>query len=220
MAIAFDAATNSTFTTGTNSFLHTCGGSNRILFVGTIDGTGAGSISNVTYAGVAMTNIYNYNFLFGSANLSLWYLINPASGSNTVSASGAGSINCALATSYTGVKQSGQPDAINFNNSSGSSVSTSVTTIADNCWIIALGEIKSDTSCTAGSGFTFRIQGNNSGGNNLQLGFEDTNGPIHPPGVTTTAMNFGASTDNTIAAVSFSPALSSSGNPSFILNMI
>lgn len=68
----------------------------------------------------------------------MYYLINPSTGANNIVAST--SISQTLIfqnTSYTGVKQSAQPDASNTSAyTTTTSQSTSVTTIADNCWTV------------------------------------------------------------------------------------
>lgn len=139
--IAFDATTNSGLKTNSSSFswAHTCTGSNLILVVGvfTYDITaGDREVSGITYNGVALTKI-NHS-LNTNHRVELWYLINPATGSNTVAVTMAG-VNSKVgagAISLTGAAQSGQPEATGTATGSSTSPSVDVTTVADNSWVI------------------------------------------------------------------------------------
>lgn len=86
---------------GPNNQAFTCGaGSNRILFV-TFAGESLNTISGITYGGVAMTRISNQ--LTASNRTSVvYYLVNPASGSNTIATSWSpGYFNPLLASAFT-----------------------------------------------------------------------------------------------------------------------
>jgi hypothetical protein len=141
MAIAFDAQSNSAYKgAGTSSvtWSHTCTGSDRLLVVGAYCGNSGAT--SVTYNGASMTEI-NSLAMSGPASgqyIRLYYLVNPASGTNNcVMSSGTSTDNYGAATSYTGVKQTGQPDANNTNGTTSSSAfTTSLTTTADNCWLV------------------------------------------------------------------------------------
>jgi len=103
MAIAFDA-TSSGSSGGASSitFAHTCTGSNRVLFV-TVIGEVIPSITGVTYAGVAMTQVGSSVSGGGSRSIHLFYLDNPASGANNVVVSSSPSgFMSAVSSSYTG----------------------------------------------------------------------------------------------------------------------
>jgi hypothetical protein len=68
---------------GTNSWTHVVGsGLNRILIVG-----GDSNISSVTYNGTQLTLLRRINSNNGASG-SIWYFINPASGSHTISVTG------------------------------------------------------------------------------------------------------------------------------------
>lgn len=58
--------------------------SNRYLIVAITNSTGAAAVSSVTYNGVAMTNLLAETNADSTGNYSVWYLLNPASGSNTL----------------------------------------------------------------------------------------------------------------------------------------
>lgn len=149
MAIAFDAATTSAnnvwnFGTGSYSWSHTCTGSNLILFVGVeIFSASALSVSGITYNGVALTKVDRIvAALEGNRqDCELWYLVNPATGSNTiaVSLSGTADFTTAQAASYTGVNQSNPIDTSNTNQNTSASTtfSNTATTTADNCWLVS-----------------------------------------------------------------------------------
>lgn len=134
MAIAFDS-----YAVGNGSsktWSHTCSGLSRILIVNILDyDDGYDTVTAVTYNGVSMTK-------FGTTGgyASPWYLINPATGTNTISVTspGAASAIIAQSVSYTGVKQSGFPDSLIQTNSPGSSPYTMTTTVvASNCWLVS-----------------------------------------------------------------------------------
>jgi len=175
MAIAFDSS--SFGNTGANNtsvtWSHTCSGANRILFVG-VSCPSTRTISSVTYNGVGMTNI---NRSSGSQTVALYYLIAPATGANNVVVTVDSStfIYCD-ATSYTGVKQSSQPDANNTSSTTSTTVTTSVTTIADNCWSVLIARGESDGVTSAGTGSTSRV----SSSGYVQM--YDSNGNITPAG--------------------------------------
>ncbi len=159
MSIAFDAATDGgVVNTATSlTFAHTCSGSNRMLFVSVVAGNTPNTITGVTYNGVAMTKIDSV--INGTDRyVYLWYLIAPGAGAfNVVVTSNANELIMATAASYTGVKQSAQPDA-HTTNTGTSPVTTSVTTVADNCWTILVGYANGG-ALTASTGSTFRVQG-------------------------------------------------------------
>lgn len=175
MAIVFDNATGNGFANATTtSFSHTTGsGSNRFLFFATWSGAATtGNITSVTYAGVSLTKYVEYDIGDGTI-LSVWYLINPATGSNTLLGTATSSqVWEAMVSTYSGVKQSGFPDANTNNNSSGS-VTNSVTSIADNCWHLCATGSQGVPGASTGS--TQRIVQN-------QAGIFDSNGVIHPAG--------------------------------------
>jgi len=109
MAISFDAYTagGSLTASSPKTFSHTCAADADILFVATINSTGA-NVTGVTYNGVSMTSVATQlnNPASDAYWIGLWYLINPATGTNTVSISfSAGSSNGA-ASSFIGADRS------------------------------------------------------------------------------------------------------------------
>lgn len=97
MAIAFDSNTRSTAT----SFSHTCTGSDRLLRL-VVSTAGSAAGLTATYNGVSMTQAVSVDVPVAGDGHAEFYLINPASGSNTVAITGATSPD-SNAISYTGV---------------------------------------------------------------------------------------------------------------------
>lgn len=148
MAIAWDANSSSGAqgTSTSYSFNHTCTGSNLILFVGVAVRQGSFyNASAITYNGVSMTKIrHDDNGAGNSRGSDLFYLLNPATGTNsiavTISGSGGSFSNSdAHGVSFTGAQQSGVPDSQGGGGGTAtSSPSKSTTTVADNSWIVAM----------------------------------------------------------------------------------
>jgi hypothetical protein len=156
MAIEVDATSADHSATATSlTFSHTCSGENRVLFVGVIGDTTTDTVTGVTYAGVAMTlvgknkttsNRYNY----------LYYLVAPATGANNVVISQSSSVFIGGASvSYTGVSPVDTIDASTTNLATATSITTSVTTVADNCWYIEVCGV-GNSGLTVGAGTTER----------------------------------------------------------------
>ena len=205
MAIALDAVTDQAQASGsTYSFSHTCTGSNLILWVG-IFGDTTDTLTGITYNGVAMTVYQKVGMGFGDRWIYLCYLVNPATGSNTVEATfSASTFAKAVAVSYTGAKQTGQPDnGNNWTDLFTASISHSVTTVADNCWMVFIAKTNGVGTPTAGTGSTSR------GGSN-SFSFFDSNGAITPAGSYTMECSVGGSAVWGSCMASFSPAVSSS----------
>jgi hypothetical protein len=200
MAIAFGAATNGGNTTGTSlSFAHTCTGADRILVVGCY--RVEQPITGVTYAGIAMAQVDFVQDTPAGNTSNLFMLVNPASGANNVIIStGASSYIGGNAASYSGAAQSSQPDAHITNNDSTNTdtLSTALTPLAGNCWIVMHKE--SDQLIATTIGCVSRVV--NTDG---RIALLDTNGAISPPASTTltfTTTFFG--TQHTAILASFS----------------
>lgn len=178
MAIALDASSASFVNPGTSlTYSHTCTGSDLILLVGVRGTSTNGSITGVTYNGVAMTEVTRVLETGGNIYIYLFYLIAPATGANDIVISSSSSaLITGVSASFTGVKQSGQPDAFDTN-SGASPLTTSLTSVADNCWGIMLAQDNNGT-VTAGTGSTSIVQDNF---NALEL-FRYSSNPITPAG--------------------------------------
>jgi hypothetical protein len=180
MPIAFDVSNKAGNNDGTSTltFAHTCSGTNRILFVDVACNDSTNTCTGVTYNGVSMTQVPGSSILVVSTRHYLFYLINPAAGANNVVATMSNSTlwKTAVSASYTGVSQTGFPDASGTGSQASSpSFTESLTTVADNSWLVwAFGNAQG----TAGSNTTVRNQDALQFGN----GFADTNGAQTPPG--------------------------------------
>lgn len=200
MAIARDANSSAAIsTTNDLTWSHTCTGANLILFVNVYQNNAEGSNISVTYAGVSMTSVSNTSSTDGQST-HLFYLLAPTTGANNVI------IHCSsgntpmggTAASYTGVKQSGVPDASNTQSVSSTSATATLTTVADNCWAV-MGVVAAN-AVTASTGSNLVVKTNNT------LAIFDTNGVLTPPGsksmsVTNNNPNIGA------IMVSFAPLI-------------
>jgi len=201
MAIAFDNATVSNGSTSALTFNHTIGanGTNRIVFVGgTIDGSK--TITGATYGGTSMTLIDSQPS--STTTDYLFYLLNPPTGTSSVVLTGSGTAFIyGGAVSYSGVKQSGQPDnKAKTSTTSGTSLTNSLTTVADNCWtVMSFGNAASGV--TAGTGETSRLSSNG------QFMMADSAGPISPAGSYSMTTTYDSSGGNQIGTVmaSFAP---------------
>lgn len=156
MAIAFDAVTNGGLTPA--SWSHTCAtAGNRLLLVA-VDGTN--NPTGFTYAGTALTQLGAVTIGNGATGrvLDLWYLINPATGTNTVSVTG-GTSFIGISMSYTGVSQYVFPDASvgQYTGGGGSSMTQAgtVTQVAADCWLVGFTD-QDGTNATAGASTTRR----------------------------------------------------------------
>jgi hypothetical protein len=108
MPVTFDAAaSDSAGFSASLTFSHTCGGTDRVLFVAVVCGNNR-TISGVTYDGVSMSAVES-----GSDFMRLFALVNPASGANdvVVTTSQEDPI-LAVSTSYSGVDQSTPYDGV------------------------------------------------------------------------------------------------------------
>jgi len=163
-AIALDTYTSSFQSDSTSSWTwaYTTSGSNRFLMIGCLGGTiGEGdNITGITYNAVSMTKRDSNRIPTGRMTY-LFDLTNPASGSNNVvvTKSGATYSEC-YAASYTGVSQTGQPEAHNTGTATAaSSISIAVTTLTPGAWIV--GFSAADTTSTYGCNKTVRYTASN-----------------------------------------------------------
>lgn len=221
-AIAFDAASNDADALGdcedavsSLSWSHTTSGADRLLFVGVsaTDATDANSlVSSVTYNSVSMTEAVERQCTTCAGTIdytaSAWYLAGPATGSNTVSVTLGGTSDyvCGGAISLTGVDQSSPLDATNSGIvNSGATITTDVTTVADNAWVLDV-VVSSDSAAdlAPGGGQTQRWEYSNVFDNFTGGGSNE--GPKTPAGAVTMSWTHGATEDGAIAAASFKPA--------------
>jgi pectate lyase len=176
-AIAFDStATRAVTNAASTSWSHTVGtGTDRVLIVGlALEDTGTTSlaINSITYAGVAMTPVANSIATAGSSTLDraqLYYLLNPASGANTISITFGGAVNgvSAGSVSLTGVAQSAPTAAAIKTATSGTTISVNIAVATAGSWIIDVANSGAgNATLTPGSSQTKRwgVGQTNSGG--------------------------------------------------------
>lgn len=220
MAIALDAVSNSGVkaTVSSYTFTHTTGAglSNGFIAI-LIASRGASAngdliITGVTYNSVALSKAIQRDSADSpsSATLSteIWYGVAPSSGANTVSITFTGTVNHSAAWGITlsGVAQSSTLDATNGSNAngSGSPNTTSVTTVADNAWVLDVVYNKIGTALTPAAGQT-RISSEllpNGGGDTADSSYK---GPVTPAGSTSMAWTFTGTDDYCQVVASFKP---------------
>jgi len=201
-AIALDASSMSgiTMNTDTVTWAHTCTGDNRILFVGFFSDA-VDSVTGVKYNDVSLTLIDKIQ-VHTDRYIYLYYLIAPATGEHNIVCSGSDSKadwNC-IGVSYTGAKQSAQPDEDTTDGGDATytdEITTTLTTVADNCWTILVGKNTVATP-TAGTGSTLR-QGDSG------IGVYDSNGVITPAGETSMQITHGSNAYWGTVMASFTP---------------
>lgn len=207
--MTFDASGTGTIS-GANSvltFSQTCTGSNRGLYVGvsTVDTAYTTNTFSVTYNGVSMTQIYQ-RVATGQNNRrhGLFHLENPATGTNNVVVTCSTNVSnniIGVSSSYASVAQSGQPDSNNVvDAASSTSVTTSTTVVASNCWLVGVSSQDTGTSPTGGTNATFR----NSAVGNQCIAIWDSNGAVGT-GSQSMTVNEGATGDATLMLVSVAP---------------
>lgn len=206
MAIAFDskssvnAATSTSLTYAFNNVAGDC------VVVFCHDTSGASStVTGVTYGGVAMTQVGSaYRGAGGGRWITAWILAAPATGSNNVVVSSSSSQNLrSSAYSYSGVDQSTPLDANNTAESgTGTTWSNTLTTVADNAWMIVFGKDETGNKTYSLSSSGIMRLAVDAGGHWVA----DSNGAISPAGPTTlNGTNANSNTKHQIA-LSIKPA--------------
>lgn len=209
-AIAFDAASSGgTSSSGTGwTWSHTVTGTNTILLVQLNQNTDD-HVSGVTYNSVAMTKLTGVNFGVNPSNVSVWYLINPSTGANTISVStNQDRSMVGSSVSYTGVSQTGFPDASGSANANGvTTITATLTTVADNAWVILFNSLSEGTdNQTAGAGTTLRRNTGNFGFANVSAIF-DNNVAKTPAGSVSLIANWTNSSNYGYIKVSLAPVI-------------
>ena len=197
-AIAFD---NAALSTAFPSFSYTCTGSNLILIAGYFGNTVGGTITGYTYNSVSMTLINDRTVgAVGTQHVGLFYLINPSTGSNTLARVGTDASGNHMGISYSGAKQSSQPDASATGVSDVSTtVTATLTTVADNSWAVAY--VRGDAG---------EVVSNNSGVCDTALGGNtygwDSGNALTPAGAKTVSFSAASLQSWGAASASISPA--------------
>jgi hypothetical protein len=166
-AITFDSVASRAATNGAStSWTHTVGtGADRILIVGlaTEDtSTSVLNVSAITCNGVAMTAVSNSTATAGSSTFDrsqLFYVLNPASGTNTISVTWGGAVNgiSAGSISLAGVAQSAPAAAAINSATSGTTISANVSVATAGSWLVSVANSGAGNAVlTPGSGQTKR----------------------------------------------------------------
>lgn len=197
MAIAFDAVTNGgTFNA---SWSHTITGASPALVVAAFDDNGGSNLlTAVTWNGSESLTKACQVQVPGDRWISLWYLLNPTTGTHTVALTTTAGAYAGESLSYTGV---GSFDA------SVTATGSSVTSIGDtftvgtNAWIITA--IKENSGRSSGqTSWTNATDRSDGGGNGLHAA--DSNGPLTGSQTTSAAIS-GGSFNAAIASISLLP---------------
>lgn len=209
--ISRDSVTAGSASTGVTSktLSHTCSGSNRILWVTVAtDGiSGRDSITGVTYNGVAMTQAIKKQNANADHYVYLYYLIAPDTGTHDIVASCSESANIGVsAISYTGAKQSSQPDATASlnDNDGGSTITQSLTLVASECWLVSACNDRNVGIATG----SVNVVALSNDGRTTAMG--DSNGAVDGTGSYSQTWASGAGESFSLVMVSFSPAEASS----------
>lgn len=220
MSIALGSVLTSAGTTSVSSFTYAFNNvAGNIVWVAS--GVHTNDVeTGVTYGGQAMTLAVKNNDVLGGGRWAyLWYLVSPPTGSNNVviTASGTMDVLESTAVSYSGAKQTGQPDSTATNtSSSGTSLTASLTTVADNSWAIIVSRNEAVSAPSAGTGVTQR------GSVRTQFFIGDSNGALTPAGSHSMTVNYSnAVTGAVVIAASFSPTVATpASQAAFLLNFI
>ncbi len=205
MPIAFDATISGPAgaAPATQTYSHTCTGTNLILYVTVFTVASVDSVSGITYGGVAMTRVDTiFDASFGGEYL--YRLVNPASGANNIIVTYTGTPVFATSTaaSYTGAKQSGGVFVSTKGNGLNNTLSVSLTPNSANNWI-AMGDSNSG-SAPYGGGGSAAVRLVNV--NNSASVMYDTNGTVGTGSITMTSTWSGAvNTATGLVAESFEP---------------
>lgn len=216
MSIAFDAtATGAQTTNASITWSHTCTGSNRILVVLYSYATGS-TTTTATYGGVAMTELLRMR----SDSIHVFLLMNPASGTNTVSVneSGSGVAKKGISSSYTGTKQTSQPDSQGTLASANptTSLSATTTTVDDNDLVLGFGWAGS--TITAGASTTLRVK-DTIPNRSDEYGILELTALKTPAGVATITVTPGANVETQLLAISIAPAVADHKPDMFLMFM-
>lgn len=160
MAIAYDSSSGNGANISTLAYSHTCSGSDRVLVMGVTFATGVSISGTPTYNGVAMTQIGSVIAASGAvfSNTYFFYLVAPDTGAHNVSITASSSNYIySSAISYTGVDQTNPIDASgSFTQAASTSITKSITTTADNCWLSSFTVSGTANSISAGTNVTQR----------------------------------------------------------------
>lgn len=178
-------------------------GDDRLLIVFGLfyNGSGTDILSGVTYGGVAMTKVNAVNNASNAFYTSMWYLINPASGSNNVVATFSATPTSSWFTcvSYHGCDQSSQPDT-SGSLSVNANYTINTTTTVDDDFLLAWSA--GNEATTAGTNAT-QIH---TVGFVALAAYEHSSNPLTPAGAYSMTVNQAGSAHNGFHWLSIKPA--------------
>lgn len=202
MALAFDAASGIGTANDTSVTLaHTTTGTNRYLVV--FVSSDSDNVTGVTYNSVAMTQAAKKTSTATARMLYCYVLHNPASGANNIVASASGTSDFRITgASYTGAQQTTPVDASATDEQTSVADDNdvlSITTVADNCWLIAthegnLANPNSLINATARNGTGF-----------ADTQIVDSNAAKTPPGAFTIGWHYAAADTHPMVGISIAP---------------
>lgn len=213
MAIAVGSTSSNRVNPGTsNTFALSAAGSDRLAYVSCGNQDGSGSvIPTATYGGVAMTQIDTLRQAVGyNPRVTNFYRLGASISGNVVLSQGTSGLLHGAAAMYTGVNQTGQPDSHNTNSvTSATSLTTSTTVVASNCWLIGSTNYNGGGVVTsAGAGTTKRVEDPD-----FITGLWDSNGTVST-GSQSLIVNAASSSNIIMLLASFAPV--AGGGETFI----
>lgn len=189
------------------TWIHTVSGSDRILIVG-VSINGNTTVSTITYRGQNLTRLATVNQGI-QARASLWYLLNPPTGSGSIIVTMSASASfVAGATSYTGVNQSNPLGTPATNNNTGTTATLNITS-ATNELVVDVIARRGDLTTNpiiAGSGQT-QYWNTRTANNNANTGVTGGGSSKAGTGSVTMAWTWPSSRDWAIAGISLKPVL-------------
>lgn len=203
-AIAFDNSTLGAFSVGTSRTIsHTVNSAtNGIVIISCWDAAGLDNITSASWNGAAATKIKSQlGTAIPEASVSVWYAFATTTVTgNAVCTSGAADNIAIVAASYTGVKQSGQPDASSSTVQVAANVSYTgtVTTVATNAWV-GMAAVSTGAQPTATTGIMRQAGASGEG-------YGDSNAAVSP-GVNTLTHHSSAGSQWVGVTFSLAPAV-------------
>lgn len=156
MAVTFDAQSSGSVNPATTlTVAHTCTGSDRVLLVGLSTNNTTDIVTGITYAGVSMTRLQAQTGSSGGFYSYLYYLQNPASGTNNIVATASSSsLMGAISASFTGAAQTSTPDNSNKGTVTGAGTTLDATVTVNTANSMLFGHCRGSDSLAASTGTT------------------------------------------------------------------
>lgn len=207
-AVSFDAASaggGCTSSCTSLSWSHTTTSTTDRYLLVAVGGDSAGSISGITYNGVAMTKLFG-QASGGDGRLYVFGLAAPAAGANTVQVTGSGTFTLTgVSETFTGVNQ-GSPLMATSSKSTGAVTfaTTTLTTVATGTMVFSAIEQEQNGTFNATAPLIEGAESGVSGNRNAVAGYQDTSSTVAS---TTQRWNIDVGSSN---MVMFSAALAQS----------